>query len=69
MTEEEPIKVASGKFALWQTPKGGMHLTLQVEGEEEPRHVEIPSMMVKMMMRKAKEDGHMPPELVEVTDE
>lgn len=51
----EPKRIASGKFALYQTPKGGAHLTLAVDGEETPRHIEIPAMMVKMMMRKAKE--------------
>lgn len=48
----EPILLTSGQFSLYQTPKGGMHLSLLVQGETEPRHVEIPSMMVKMMMRK-----------------
>ncbi len=49
----EPIKIISGKFTLYQTPKGGMHLSMHADGEEEPRHIEIPAMMVKMMMRKA----------------
>ena len=49
----EPMKIASGRFALYQTAKGGAHLTLQVDGEEEPRHVEIPAMIVKMMMKRA----------------
>ena len=53
----EPTKIAGGKFALYQTPKGAMHLTLQMEGEEEPRHVEIPALMVKMMLRKAEKDA------------
>lgn len=50
----EPTQpLTSGRFALYQTPNGGMHLTLQVEGEPEPRHIEVPKMMVKMMMRKS----------------
>jgi hypothetical protein len=60
----EPIKLASGRFALYQTAKGGAHLALQVDGEEQPRHVEIPAMVVKMMMRKATfEESEMPPQL------
>lgn len=53
MTEQEPELIAAGKFALYKTPKGGMHLSMLVEGETEPRHMEIPAMMVKMMMRRA----------------
>lgn len=53
----EPVRLASGKFSLYQTPKGGVHLTLMVEGETEERHVELPAMVVKMMMRRAGKDG------------
>lgn len=53
----EPTKVAAGKFAIYQTPKGGMHLTLQVDGEEEPRHMDFPPLMVKMILRKASANG------------
>jgi len=52
MTEAEvvePVKIANGTFALYQTPKGGLHLRLDVEGETEPRHVEIPAIALKMM--------------------
>jgi len=58
MEIQQPL--TSGKFALYQTPNGGMHLTLLVEGESEPRHVEIPKMMVKMMMRKGNSGGFDP---------
>lgn len=55
----EPTPLAKGKFALYQTPKGGMHLSLHVDGENEPRHIEIPAMMLKLMMRRG---GMMVPE-------
>jgi len=45
----EPRKLASGSYTLYETPSGGLHLTLQVEGEEEPRHFDIPKTMLKMM--------------------
>ena len=49
---ENPVELISGKFTLYQTPKGGMHLTMLVEGEVEARHIEIPAMMVKMMQKR-----------------
>lgn len=45
----EPNKIAGGRFALYGTPKGGLHLRLDVDGETEPRHVEIPAFALKMM--------------------
>lgn len=54
----EPEKVAGGKFAIYKTQKGGMHLTLQVDGEDEPRHMDFPPMMVKMILRKAGANGY-----------
>jgi len=68
MTAPEPQALVSGKFTLYQTPKGGMHLALQVEGETEPRHVEIPAMMVKMMMRKAGNGNGLIPSEISVPD-
>lgn len=49
--------VARGKFAIYQTPQGGVHLVLQMDGEDEPRHVELPKMVVKMMMARGKMMG------------
>jgi hypothetical protein len=67
---QEPQLLTSGQFALYQTPKGAMHLTLIVEGETDPRHVEIPQMMVKFMMRKAgKGNGFGPAELTPNPDD
>lgn len=50
----EPIPLVAGRFTLYQTAKGGMHLSMMIDGEVEPRHAEIPAMMVKMLARKAK---------------
>jgi hypothetical protein len=46
---ELPQKLAGGKFAVYQTPKGGVHVSLQLDGEDEPRHIDVPPMMLKMM--------------------
>lgn len=47
--EPIPEKLFEGKFTLYKTPSGGMHLTMRVDGEEEDRHFEVPSLMLKMM--------------------
>jgi len=48
-TPMQPIALLRGKFALYETPGGGLHLTLHAEGEEEPRHIEVPKAIVKML--------------------
>lgn len=46
-TETVPEALAKGSFALYKTPKGGLHLALRVEGEDEVRHVEVPAFLLK----------------------
>ena len=59
-----PEPLVSGKFALYQTPKQGLHLTMQVDGEAEPRHIEIPAMMVKLLQKRmGSPNGLVPQEL------
>lgn len=41
--------LASGKFALYKTPEGGMHMTLKLDGDEETRHFDVPSFVLKML--------------------
>lgn len=48
---ETPTLLAAGKFSLYRTPKGAIHLALLVDGESEPKHVEIPAMALKMFGR------------------
>lgn len=38
----------NGKFSLYETPEGGMHIAYDPEGDTETRHLEIPAMVVKM---------------------
>lgn len=44
----DPKLVLAGKFNLYETPEGGVHLSLLVDGDEEARHFEIPAMLLKM---------------------
>lgn len=47
-----PKLISQGTFALYETDKGGIHITMQLEGETEPRHFDAPPMMVKLMGKK-----------------
>lgn len=43
-----PTLVAKGRFALYKTPEGGVHMTLELDGEE-VKHFDIPPMMLAMI--------------------
>ena len=45
-------RIAQGTFALYETDSGGIHITMQLDGEPEPRHFDAPPMMVKLMGKK-----------------
>lgn len=45
---ETPEPLLKGKFAIFETPGGGIHLALRADGEDEERHIDIPPMLVKM---------------------
>lgn len=47
-----PKLVSTGQFAIYETPTGGVHVTMQIAGESEPRHFDVPPMMVKMLKAK-----------------
>lgn len=38
----------NGKFSLYETPEGGLHIAYSPDGEEETKHLEIPAMVVRM---------------------
>lgn len=47
-----PKLISQGNFALYETDSGGIHITMMLEGESEPRHFDAPPMMVKLMGKK-----------------
>lgn len=47
-----PNLIAQGTFALYETDQGGIHITMMMDGETEPRHFDAPPMMVKLMGKK-----------------
>lgn len=49
----QPEPYMSGKFALFKTPDGGLHLSYIVDGEEDTRHVQIPPMIFAMAEKMA----------------
>ena len=44
----EDESLLRGRFALYHTPSGGMHLVWCAENEAEMHHVEVPAFAVKM---------------------
>ncbi len=49
-----PEPIASGRFKLFATPAGGLHLAYSMEGGPdgpEERHFEVSPLMMKMMKR------------------
>jgi hypothetical protein len=51
----------NGKFSLYETPEGGLHVAYVPDGDQddEPKHLEIPAMVVKMA--KASAEGKLSP--------
>jgi hypothetical protein len=48
-TEPNPEPILKGRFAIYETPDGGLHLAYRADGEEEDRHVPIPPLALKVM--------------------
>lgn len=52
--------VMSGRFSLYQTPEGGVHIAYKADGDDtETRHVEIPGFIAKAA--KAAAEGKLNP--------
>lgn len=47
MTTPEPKM--KGRFTLYETPDGGLHVAYQPDGDDETGHIEIPGPLVKLM--------------------
>jgi len=48
-----PVPESQGTYAIFKTPKGGIHLVYRPEGMTEDQHLEIPAMIVNMAERAA----------------
>lgn len=48
-----------GRFNLYDTPDGSIHIAYVADGEEETKHFEIPAMLIKLA--KAGAEGKMNP--------
>lgn len=45
--EQPPERLIGGVFTLYATPAGGVHVALRLDHEDEDRHLELPTMLVK----------------------
>jgi hypothetical protein len=59
MEEAAPIPRQKGKYSLFDTPDGGLHIAYTVEGSEETQHIEVPGRIINMA--KMLENGNMGP--------
>lgn len=48
LTELDPVPLLKGKFAVYETPAGGVHLVVRSDEDTEDRHVEVPPYLVKL---------------------
>jgi hypothetical protein len=44
-----PTLLIKGAFGVFETPDGGIHLVLRLEGADEDKHMEFSPMMLKAM--------------------
>jgi hypothetical protein len=53
MTEQpetpQPKLLLKGKFGIFETPEGGVHLVFKLEGQEDDKHMEFTPFMLKAM--------------------
>lgn len=45
----EPVLLLKGKFGIFETPEGGIHLVFKLEGQDEDKHMEFTPFMLKAM--------------------
>lgn len=50
--EPNPEPILKGRFAIYATPDGGLHLAYRADGDDEDRHVPIPALALKVMQHK-----------------
>jgi|HubBroStandDraft_2_1064218.scaffolds.fasta_scaffold11571_7 hypothetical protein len=54
-----PVPRQKGRYSLFDTPDGGLHVAYTAEGTDETQHIEIPGRLLQMA--KMLEDGKMSP--------
>jgi hypothetical protein len=54
-----PVPRQKGRYNLFDTPDGGIHISYTIEGSEEVEHIEVPGKLLQMA--KMMENGSMSP--------
>lgn len=52
-----PEPLMRGRFAVYETPDKGYHLTYQLDGEETAQHLEFPGMLVALARKRGAAAG------------
>ena len=56
----DPVPFATGTYALYETPEGGVHLVVR-EKSGEQHHIEAPAFMVRALIES---EGHLSPHAI-----
>ena len=59
MEANHPVARMTGKFTLYDTPDGGIHIAYLPDGTEETQHLELPGKAIRLAQ--ALESGKMNP--------
>lgn len=54
---DDPVPFLMGRFSLFETPGGGMHLTWRPDGEEEDQHIDVPGWILKVARQQKEGSG------------
>jgi hypothetical protein len=54
-----PVPRQKGRYNMFDTPDGGLHIAYTVDGEDVTQHIEVPGRILQMA--KMLEDGKMSP--------
>jgi hypothetical protein len=57
--EFSPVPRQMGRYNLFDTPDGGIHISYTIEGSDIVEHIEVPGKLLKMA--KMMEEGSMSP--------
>jgi hypothetical protein len=59
LEQAEPGKMIAGRFTVYKTGDGGMHVAYRMEGAEEDGHLPIPGSIIKLALSAAGGRGPM----------
>jgi hypothetical protein len=59
LDQAEPGKLLAGRFSVYKTDDGGMHLAYRIDGQGEDGHLPVPAAIIKLALSAAGGRGPM----------